>query len=53
MKDAIVEKVRRGREQNAAQWGCDLKAILADARKRQADSGHRVALFAVRKKIPS
>ena len=39
MKDAIVEEVRRAREQNAAKWGFDLKAILADARQRQAVGG--------------
>ena len=41
-KDEIVEEVRQAREQQAARLKFDLKAILADARKRQKDSGHRV-----------
>ncbi len=45
-KDEIVEAVRKVREQQAAKLKFDLKAILADARKRQKDSGHRVASFA-------
>ena len=42
MKDEIVEQVR---EQQAAKLNFDLKAILADARQRQKDSGHRVVSF--------
>ena len=41
-KDEVVEQVRQVREQQAAKLNFDLKAILADARKRQKDSGHRV-----------
>jgi hypothetical protein len=44
-KDEIVEEVRGAREAQAARQGFDLKAILADARKRQKDSGHRVVSF--------
>ena len=50
MKDEIVEQVRRVREQQAAKFGYDLKALLADARKRQKDSGHRVVSFAPKPK---
>lgn len=50
MKDEIVEQVRRVREQNAAKFNYDLKAIVADARKRQKDSGHRVVSFASKPK---
>ena len=50
MKDEIVEQVRRVREQQAAKLNFDLKAILADARKRQKDSGHRVVSFATKPK---
>jgi len=42
MKDEIVEQVRKVREENAAKFNkfnYDLKAIMADARKRQKDSG--------------
>ncbi len=45
-KDEIVEEVRKAREQNAAKWNFDLKAILSDARLRQKDSGRRVVSFA-------
>ena len=40
MKDELVEEVRKARQEQAAKWNFDLKAILADARKRQAQSGH-------------
>ena len=50
MKDEIVEEVRRAREEQAAKLNFDLKAILADARKRQKDSGHRVVSFASKRK---
>lgn len=45
MKDEIVEQVRKAREERAAKWNFDLKAILADARKRQKDSGHQLVSF--------
>ena len=44
-KDEIVEEVRRAREEQAARQGFDLKAILAEARKRQKKSGRRVVSF--------
>ena len=50
IKDEIVEQVRQVREQQAAKFNFDLKAILADARKRQKDSGHRVASFVTKPK---
>ena len=50
MKDDIVEQVRQVREQQAAKLNFDLKAILADARKRQKDSGHRVVSFVPKSK---
>ena len=49
-KDDIVEQVRQVREQQAARLNFDLKAILADARKRQKDSGHRIVSFAAKSK---
>lgn len=45
-KDEIVEEVRKARQQQAAKWNFDLKAILADARERQKLSGHRVVSLA-------
>jgi hypothetical protein len=44
-KDEIVEEVRGAREAQAARQGFDLKAILAEARKRQKKSGRRVVSF--------
>ena len=48
LKDELVEEVRRARESQAARWNFDLKAILADARKRQAKSERKVVSFVVK-----
>jgi hypothetical protein len=45
MKDEGVDQVRQVREKQAAKFNYDLKAITADARKRQKDSGHPVVSF--------
>ena len=50
MKDEIVAQVRQAREQQAAKFNYDLKAIVADARKRQKDSGHQMVSFAPKRK---
>jgi hypothetical protein len=50
VKDEIVAQVRQAREQQAAKFNYDLKAIVADARKRQKHSGHNVVSFASRGK---
>lgn len=42
LKDELVEEVRKARQGLASRWNFDLKAILADARKRQSQSGHKV-----------
>lgn len=49
LKDELVEEVRKAREAQAARWNFDLKAILADARKRQAESNREVVSFVSRK----
>ena len=46
LRDELVEEVRKARQEQAARWNFDLKAILADARKRQAQSGRKVVSFA-------
>ncbi len=46
LKDELVEEVRKARQAQAAKWGFGLKAILADARRRQAESKHKVVSFA-------
>ena len=48
-KDYVVEEVRRVREQQAARHDFDIRAILADARKRQRRSSHRVVSFAAKR----
>jgi hypothetical protein len=41
-KDPIVEEVRKHRQQIAAEFGYDIRAIAQDARRRQASSGHPI-----------
>ncbi len=50
-KDCIVEEVRRVREELAAKYAFDIKAILAAAKKRQCKSGHKVVSFMPKKKL--
>ena len=52
MKDEIVEQARKAREERAAKLNFDIWAILADARRRQKDSGHRLMSFASKPKDP-
>lgn len=48
-KDEIVEEVRRIREEHAAKFNHDLKAIYEDAVKRQKLSGRKVVSFPPRR----
>lgn len=41
-RDPIVEEVRKHRETRAAKFGFNIRAIVEDARRRQATSGHPV-----------
>jgi hypothetical protein len=41
-RDPIVEEVRRLRQQYAAQFNHDLKAICRDLRERQKRSGRKI-----------
>ena len=52
-KDEVVEEVRKARQEQAARWNFELKALLADARKRQAQSGHKVVSFVPKDKRKS
>ncbi len=45
-EDPIVEEVRKFRDERAAKFGYDLRAIAEDARKRQQQSGRQVVSFA-------
>jgi hypothetical protein len=49
-KDYIVDEVRRVREEQAAKYAFDVKAILAAARKRQRRSGRKVVSLVQKKK---
>lgn len=48
--DPIVDEVRRAREDLAAKYGFDVKAILAASKKRQGRSGRKVVSFIPKKK---
>ena len=45
LKDELVEDVRKVCQEQAARWNFDLKAILADARKRQSELETRIAIL--------
>jgi len=45
-EDPIVSEVRRFRDERAAKFGYDLRAIAADAKKREQQSGRQVVSFA-------
>ena len=40
--DPIVEEVRKYRETRAAKFGFNIRAIVEDAQKREANRGHPV-----------
>ena len=50
-KDPIVDEVRRVREELAARYGFDVKAILMASKKRQRRSAHQVVLLVPKKKL--
>ena len=45
-EDSIIEEVRKYRDEHAAKFGYDIRAIAEDARKRQQESGRKVVSFA-------
>jgi hypothetical protein len=45
-KDPIVDEIRRNRKEIAEPFNCDLRAIVADARKRQRTRAKKVVSFA-------
>lgn len=45
-KDPIIDEVRRNRKEIAEKFDCDLRAIIADARKRQKSRGKKVVSLA-------
>jgi hypothetical protein len=50
-RDPIVDEVRRVREDQAAKYGFDVKAILVAPKRRQRRSRHRVVSFVPKKKL--
>jgi hypothetical protein len=45
-EDPIMNEVRRIRDERAAKFGYNLRAIAEDARKRQQQSGRKAVSFA-------
>jgi hypothetical protein len=45
-KDPITDEVRKNRDEIAKRFNYDLKAIIADARKRQKGRGKKVVSLA-------
>jgi hypothetical protein len=41
-RDSIVEELRKPWEARAAKFGFNIRAMVEDARKRQAKSGHPI-----------
>ena len=50
-KDYIVEEVWRVRQEQAAKYPIDVKALLTAARKRQRRSGRKVISLVQKKKL--
>ncbi|MHC5016906.1 MAG: hypothetical protein ACYTGM_20830 [Planctomycetota bacterium] len=48
-RDPIVEEVRKVRQEYAARFNYDLKAIAEDLRRRQAESGRDIVAFPPRR----
>jgi hypothetical protein len=47
--DPIVAEVRKNREQLAERCGFDVKRLIAEAKSRQASSGHHLVSFSLDK----
>ncbi len=47
--DHIVEEVRKIREAQAAKLNFDIKAIIADAQKKQNQTSHKLVSFQTQK----
>ena len=45
MNDPIVDEVRKARAEHAERFNYDLKAIFADLRKQQEESGREFVTF--------
>ncbi len=52
MKDTIVEEVRKAREEHAKKFNYSLKAIVADIRRQQEESGREFVSFPAKRIEP-
>jgi hypothetical protein len=50
-KDPIVDEVRRVRQDLAAKYGFDVRAMLTASKKRQQRSSHKVVSLVSRTKL--
>ena len=50
-RDPIVDEVRRVREEEAAKYGFDVKAILVASKRRQRRSRHKIVSLVPKKKL--
>ena len=50
MNESIIDEIRKTRDAYAARFNYDVKAMMADIRKRQKKSGHKLVSFARRRK---
>jgi hypothetical protein len=50
VKDPIIDEIRKNRQEIAKQFDYDLRAIIADARKRQKMHGKKVVSLVRAKK---
>ncbi len=41
-RDPIVEEIRKIREEHAARFNYNVRAIVEDARRRQQEGGHKI-----------
>lgn len=53
MNDPIVEEVRKHRMEHSLKHGNDLSAIVADLRKIQEMSGHKIVRFPPKRIAPT
>ena len=45
-RDTIIEEIRKGREEHAAQFNYDIKAIIESLKEEERQSGRNVVSFA-------
>ena len=48
MKDPVIAEVRAARQRRADKFGFNVRAIAADARRREVGTGRKLVSFAAR-----